>query len=145
MSRLHSFTLRQQVYFTNLSSTNARDSPEFVEFYAAKAYFGIDDLSPERCKKLPHHFTGISIFGNLRVRAAWHALKCEIEAKIFDQLEPSLSELLDEQNGSTTVRYPARLCGIAFPFPANANIAHSFWYCLRIWPFFTRHSQYADT
>ena len=49
----HSFTRRQQVYFTNLSSTNARDAPEFVEFYAAKAYFGIDDLSPERCKKLP--------------------------------------------------------------------------------------------
>jgi hypothetical protein len=38
----------QQVYFTNLSATNARDSPEFVQFYAAKAYYGIDDLSPSR-------------------------------------------------------------------------------------------------
>ncbi len=36
------------MYFTNLSATNTRDSPEFVEFYAAQEYFGIDDLSPSR-------------------------------------------------------------------------------------------------
>jgi hypothetical protein len=39
----------RQVYFANLSLANARDNAEFVEFYSAKAYFGLPDLSPTRC------------------------------------------------------------------------------------------------
>jgi hypothetical protein len=37
-----------QVYFTNLSSANLHDAPDFVEFYSAKAYFGISNMSPSR-------------------------------------------------------------------------------------------------
>ena len=42
------FAYLRQVYFTNLSQANAHDSAEFVEFYSAKSYFEMSDLSPER-------------------------------------------------------------------------------------------------
>ena len=42
------FAYHRQVYFTNLSQANAHDAAEFVEFYSAKSYFEMPDLSPKR-------------------------------------------------------------------------------------------------
>ena len=42
------FAYHRQVYLTNLSQANTHDAAEFVEFYSAKSYFEMPDLSPKR-------------------------------------------------------------------------------------------------